>query len=201
MLRGDIRQASHPRDMPPPDSQAPDRWDPDSLAPRSVARQGVAHAPARDALLPPCAPELDADGHLYVFGYGSLIWKPGFPHDGTHPALLRGFHRRFCLWSRLYRGTPEAPGLVLGLDRGGACRGLAFRVPGVEAPEVLDYRQDRETPNNDAVYERRMLPVSLLDSGGRVVRGQAGLVDGALDEAGRAAGALALARARAYRGA
>lgn len=110
-------------------------------------------------------PPLDADGRLYVFAYGSLIWKPGFPHEAMHPALLRGFHRRFCLWSRLYRGTPECPGLVLGLDRGGACRGVAFQVAGGQAAAVLDYLRDRETPNQDAVYESRLLPVRLLDTG------------------------------------
>jgi glutathione-specific gamma-glutamylcyclotransferase len=126
---------------------------------------------SEDALVPPCAPELDPDGHLYVFGYGSLIWRPGFPHDATHPALLRGFHRRFCLWSRLYRGTPEAPGLVLGLDRGGACRGVAFRVPGAAAEEALACLDARENPpGTEAVYHRRMLPVRLLDQDGRVVR-------------------------------
>jgi cation transport protein ChaC len=108
---------------------------------------------------------LATDGHLYVFGYGSLIWRPGFVHDQAHPALLRGFHRRFCLWSRLYRGTPEAPGLVLGLDRGGACRGLAFRVPAARAAEVLDYLEERENPAGETVYHRRLLPVRLLDSG------------------------------------
>jgi len=123
-------------------------------------------------LLAPCAPELDPDGHLYVFGYGSLIWNPGFPHDGAHPALLRGFHRRFCLWSRFYRGTPEAPGLVLGLDRGGSCRGVVFRVPGTTAEDVLAYLDERENLSAETVYERRMLPVRLLDleNGGRVVR-------------------------------
>ena len=121
-------------------------------------------------------PPLDTDGHLYVFGYGSLIWKPGFPHEALHPALLRGFHRRFCLWSRQYRGTPEAPGLVLGLDRGGACRGVAFRVAGGQAVAVLDYLQDREMPQNETVYQRRMLPVRLLDSG-RMVRAVAFVVD------------------------
>jgi cation transport protein ChaC len=108
---------------------------------------------------------LATDGQLYVFGYGSLIWRPGFAHDRTHPALLRGFHRRFCLWSRLYRGTPEAPGLVLGLDRGGACRGLAFRVPAADAAEVLDYLEDRENPAGETVYHRRVLPIRLMDSG------------------------------------
>ena len=136
---------------------------------RTSASADAAGVPA-DALLRPAAPELDPDGHLYVFGYGSLIWKPGFPHDGTHPALLRGFHRRFCLWSRLYRGTPEAPGLVLGLDRGGACRGVAFRVPGTAAEAVLDYLDARENPGSETVYRRHMLPVRLLDQGGRMVR-------------------------------
>ena len=109
--------------------------------------------------------DLDLDGQLYVFAYGSLIWRPGFPHDQAHPALLRGFHRRFCLWSRHYRGTAEAPGLVLGLDRGGACRGVAFRVPGPAAAAVLAYLEERENPAGDAVYHRRTLPVRLLDSG------------------------------------
>lgn len=113
---------------------------------------------------------LDADGHLYVFAYGSLIWRPGFTHAAAHPALLRGFHRRFCLWSHRYRGTPERPGLVLGLDRGGACRGLAFRVAGAEAAEVLAYLDDRELPDGaEQVYHRRLLAVRLLDSG-RTVR-------------------------------
>jgi glutathione-specific gamma-glutamylcyclotransferase len=119
---------------------------------------------------------LDPDGQLYVFGYGSLIWRPGFGHASAHPALLRGFHRRFCIWSRHYRGSPEAPGLVLGLDRGGACRGLAFRVPGVDAAAVLNYLDARENIGDEVVYARRVLPVRLLDSG-RMVRAVAYVVD------------------------
>jgi cation transport protein ChaC len=119
---------------------------------------------------------LDTDGDLYVFAYGSLIWRPGFAHSAEHPALLRGYHRRFCIWSRLYRGTPEAPGLVLGLDRGGACRGVAFRVPARDAASVLDYLQEREMPRGEAVYERRTLRVILLDSG-REVRAVAFVAD------------------------
>lgn len=118
--------------------------------------------------MPNVAPLLDPDGHLYVFGYGSLIWRPGFAHEQAHPALLRGFHRRFCLWSRLYRGTPEAPGLVLGLDRGGACRGVAFRVGARQAAEVMHYLEERENPAGATVYHRRCLPVRLLDSGRQV---------------------------------
>lgn len=110
----------------------------------------------------------DTTAPLHVFAYGSLIWRPGFTHDGMHPALLRGFHRRFCLWSRHYRGTAECPGLVLGLDRGGSCRGVVFRVPTEAAPAVLDYLDARENLAGEVVYARRMLPVRLLDSG-RVV--------------------------------
>ncbi|WP_426954491.1 gamma-glutamylcyclotransferase [Muricoccus radiodurans] len=107
------------------------------------------------------APLLDPDGSLWVFAYGSLIWKPGFAHEAVHPALLRGFHRRFCIRSESYRGTPEAPGLVLGLDRGGSCRGVAFRVAASRAPEVLAYLDEREMTGG--VYHRRLLPVRLLD--------------------------------------
>ncbi len=67
-------------------------------------------------------------GDVWLFGYGSLMWSPAIHHEGHRIALLRGWHRRFCLWTPLGRGTPEQPGLVLGLERGGACRGLAFRI-------------------------------------------------------------------------
>ncbi|WP_206667539.1 gamma-glutamylcyclotransferase [Muricoccus nepalensis] len=123
--------------------------------------------PSPDAS-PPVPPDptplLEADGALYVFGYGSLIWKPGFPFLSSHPARLHGFHRRFCILSHRYRGTPEAPGLVLGLDRGGSCRGVVFRVAPAEAAAVLAYLEEREMTGG--VYQRRLLPVQLLDGGG-----------------------------------
>jgi cation transport protein ChaC len=107
---------------------------------------------------------------MWVFAYGSLIWRPGFPYAERHRALLRGYHRSFCLWSHRYRGTPERPGLVLGLDRGGACHGVVFRVPAGDAAEVLRYLDDRELPDGaEQVYHRRLLPVRLLDQPGRVV--------------------------------
>ena len=81
---------------------------------------------------------------IWVFAYGSLMWNPGFPHLEVRRGRLHGYHRRFCIYSHVYRGTPERPGLVLGLDRGGSCEGLAFRVPAGEAREVLDYLYDRE---------------------------------------------------------
>jgi len=80
----------------------------------------------------------------WVFGYGSLMWHPGFPHLEVRIARLRGLHRGFCVYSHRYRGTPEVPGLVLGLDRGGSCQGMVFRVPAGEGEEVLDYLYERE---------------------------------------------------------
>jgi glutathione-specific gamma-glutamylcyclotransferase len=71
----------------------------------------------------------------WVFAYGSLLWNPLFPVAEMRPATLRGLHRRFCLWSLASRGTPDKPGLVLGLDRGGTCRGVALRLP---APLAID---------------------------------------------------------------
>ena len=65
---------------------------------------------------------------FWIFAYGSLMWNPEFDYVRRAPAMLRGYHRSFCLYSTRYRGTPERPGLVLGLDRGGACRGIAYRV-------------------------------------------------------------------------
>jgi cation transport protein ChaC len=79
-----------------------------------------------------------------VFAYGSLIWRPGFPTIGATPGLLRGRHRAFCLYSHRYRGTPDRPGLVLGLDHGGACRGLVWHVDPAAWSEVRGYLWDRE---------------------------------------------------------
>lgn len=81
---------------------------------------------------------------FWVFGYGSLMWHPGFPHVEVRVGRLRGYHRRFCIYSHRYRGTPDCPGLVLGLDRGGSCGGLVFRVPAAEGPDALDYLYERE---------------------------------------------------------
>ena len=81
---------------------------------------------------------------FWVFGYGSLMWQPGFEHLEVRSALLRGYHRAFCVYSHHYRGTPGRPGLVLGLDRGGACRGLAFRVAKQNADAVMTYLDERE---------------------------------------------------------
>ena len=99
---------------------------------------------------------------LWIFGYGSLMWRPGFPHAERHRAELRGYHRSLCVFSHVHRGTPEAPGLVLGLDRGGRCRGMAFRVETAEAAATLAYLREREQVT--AVYIERHVRLRLDDA-------------------------------------
>jgi cation transport protein ChaC len=70
---------------------------------------------------------------FWIFAYGSLMWNPRFTYDARHVATIRGYHRSFRLWSRINRGTPENPGLVLTLERGGSCRGLVYRI----APDLV----------------------------------------------------------------
>ncbi|WP_298283330.1 gamma-glutamylcyclotransferase [Acidocella sp.] len=81
---------------------------------------------------------------LWLFGYGSLIWNPAFEYVETRCVLLRGWHRRFCLKMYMGRGTIENPGLMLALDRGGACRGLAFRIAAGKLREELGLVWQRE---------------------------------------------------------
>jgi len=90
-------------------------------------------------------PDRDAsEGDLWVFGYGSLIWRPGFDFVERVPARLIGEHRALCVYSFVHRGTPERPGLVLGLDRGGACRGVAFRIAEKNRAATVAYLRARE---------------------------------------------------------
>jgi len=98
-------------------------------------------------------------GDLWVFGYGSLIWRPGFEFIEQVPARLIGEHRALCVYSFDHRGTPEKPGLVLGLDRGGACRGVAFRVAAKRRESTIDYLRSREQTTH--VYREVMRSVWL----------------------------------------
>ncbi len=87
---------------------------------------------------------------FWVFGYGSLMWKPGFAYEEMRPAVLEGWHRELCVYSHHWRGTEENPGLVLGLDAGGVCRGVAFRVAAENVDAVRAYLHAREM--RGAVY-------------------------------------------------
>src|SRR6201995_2073164 len=98
-------------------------------------------------------------GDLWVFGYGSLMWRPGFDSIERVQARLIGEHRALCVFSFDHRGTPERPGLVLGLDRGGACRGIAYRVKAKKRAEVVAYLREREQTTN--VYREVMRSVWL----------------------------------------
>jgi cation transport protein ChaC len=81
---------------------------------------------------------------VWIFAYGSLMWSPEFPYAEALPARVHGWHRGFCLYSPEYRGTREKPGLVLGLDRGGSCRGIAYRLGELRLADAIDYLWTRE---------------------------------------------------------
>lgn len=100
----------------------------------------------------------------WVFGYGSLIWRPGFAYTEKYDARLRGCHRRLCVYSHFHRGTPDRPGLVLGLDRGGSCRGVAFRICPDAWPETVAYLRAREQVT--MVYCETLRPVELMKATG-----------------------------------
>jgi cation transport protein ChaC len=109
----------------------------------------------------------------WVFGYGSLIWRPGFASMSQQQATMPGVHRRLCVYSYRHRGTERQPGLVFGLVRGGSCRGMAFEVHPAEWAEVHAYLSEREMDRG--VYREALRPMRLAD--GRRVKGLAFLVD------------------------
>lgn len=96
-------------------------------------------------------------GHqdLWIFGYASLIWRPEFDHTEHRLARVHGYHRALKMWSRINRGTPECPGLVFALLRGGSCQGMVYRIPRAEGEAVLRRLWPREMPN--AVYDPKWL--------------------------------------------
>jgi cation transport protein ChaC len=113
------------------------------LAGRSDLPTDVEYATAVAELLAGAPPS----GEVWIFAIGSLIWSPGFDHVEERLATLHGWRRSFCIgWVRIYRGTPERPGIMLGLDRGGACRGVVFRLPSEAVAENLEIVFRREHP-------------------------------------------------------
>jgi len=109
----------------------------------------------------------------WVFGYGSLIWNPGFAHISSQQGLLHGAHRSLSVYSQDHRGTPQQPGLVFGLTRGGSCRGMVFEVAEVDWATVRAYLLAREKGNG--VYREALRPVRLAD--GRAVLALTFMVD------------------------
>lgn len=107
----------------------------------------------------------ESKSDLWVFGYGSLMWSPGFDWVERIPAILSGYHRALCILSVHHRGTPDRPGLVLGLDKGGSCRGLAFRVAVEKADATINYLREREQVTS--VYLETQHRLRLID--GRLV--------------------------------
>jgi cation transport protein ChaC len=111
-------------------------------------------------------------GH-WVFGYGSLIWNPGFPYIAARPALLVGAHRSLCIYSHHHRGTSERPGLVFGLVPGGSCRGMAFEVADEAWPQARDYLREREQVTG--VYREASRQIRFAN--GETIKALAFLVD------------------------
>jgi glutathione-specific gamma-glutamylcyclotransferase len=115
------------------------------------------------------------DQDLWVFAYGSLMWRPGFAAAERVEARLVGAHRALCVWSHVHRGTPERPGLVLGLDHGGTCRGVAYRVAAAEREATLTYLRAREQVTS--VYRECVRSITLLGHPQRQVSAVCYMVD------------------------
>ena len=123
----------------------------------------------------PSLPLEPAATDLWVFAYGSLMWRPGFAHVESVQAHLAGAHRALCVYSFVHRGTRERPGLVLGLDRGGSCRGVAYRVAGKDRDPVIAYLRERELVTS--VYHEVWRTIRLEKPGRPKVRALAFVVD------------------------
>jgi len=99
----------------------------------------------------------------WIFAYGSLMWRPGFPYEEARHARLIGYRRCFCIYSMHHRGTPQRPGLVLGLDRGGTSEGIAYRISGAHYSAIVHYLREREQVSG--VYREVNVAVTLLGGG------------------------------------
>ncbi|ADX46369.1 ChaC family protein [Paracidovorax avenae ATCC 19860] len=132
----------------------------DETANCSGAAPAALPSPVRDPapMLERALAEWGGTQDLWIFGYGSLIWRPDFEFAEQRLARVHGWHRALKMWSRVNRGTPECPGLVLGMFPGGSCRGMVFRVERAHARQVMINLWQREMPTG--VYDPRWLPCS-----------------------------------------
>jgi glutathione-specific gamma-glutamylcyclotransferase len=122
----------------------------------SESRAAPPHKQAEKAAL---IASLPPGRDLWLFAYGSLMWNPEFAFVERLPARVHGYHRAFCVYSHTYRGTPEKPGLVLGLDRGGSCMGFAYRIAAAKRTGAIEALWRREMDNG--VYDARLLTARL----------------------------------------
>jgi cation transport protein ChaC len=129
--------------------------------PAALPRRRRLGARALDASLAQALAGWDRRSAVWVFAYGSLIWQPGFDFDRRVPARVFGYHRRLCLHSVRYRGSFDCPGVVAGLDRGGSCTGIAYRLPAAGARRQLRALWEREMLLGS--YAARWLRVHRLD--------------------------------------
>ena len=105
---------------------------------------GIMSAEDRAASLALTLKDVAPERDVWIFGYGSLMWNPAFHHVELRPARLHGWHRRFCLWNTFGRGSPEKPGLMLALEPGGACAGVALRIAAEAVQSELTVLWNRE---------------------------------------------------------
>lgn len=115
----------------------------------------------------------------WVFGYGSLMWNPGFDNISTAHARINGYHRSLCVYSLHHRGTRQSPGLVLGLDHGGSCTGVAFQIDDAKWQDTLAYLRAREQIS--MVYREISHPIEILETG-RLVEAVAYVADTTHDQ-------------------
>ena len=108
-----------------------------------------------DHMLAQALQQWGGEEDLWVFGYGSLIWRPDFDFAERRAAHVHGWHRALKMWSTINRGTPQVPGLVFGMLSGGSCQGMVFRIPRNAGDEVMRKLWQREMPN--AVYDPKWL--------------------------------------------
>ncbi|CAB3757912.1 gamma-glutamylcyclotransferase [Paraburkholderia humisilvae] len=146
--------ARHPDSAPPGKPDCPDY--PPALGESRLLSDDELRASMNDTLS-----RWDHASDLWLFGYGSLIWNPGLPTAEAVRSRVHGYHRGLYLWSRVNRGTPEQPGLVLALDRGGSCSGIAFRLAAEGAQPHLEALWHREMAMGS--YRPAWLPCVLAD--------------------------------------